>query len=91
MNEIKAKFIVQGLVQGVGYRFFVYRNATELELRGYSKNLFDGSVEVLVAGTKESIDSLSELLKVGPSRSIVKKVQYEIIEDCKNFNGFEII
>jgi acylphosphatase len=43
-------FLIQGRVQGVGFRWFVHREASELELRGWVRNTEDGHVEVVAAG-----------------------------------------
>ncbi len=56
---------MNGLVQGVGYRYFVLREARRLELNGFSENLFDGGVLTVVEGEKAMIEDLIEELKVG--------------------------
>ncbi|MBI3666610.1 MAG: acylphosphatase [Acidobacteria bacterium] len=68
---------VRGLVQGVGYRYFVQRAANELDLAGYVKNLDDGRVEVYAVGTAENLEELASRLKVGPAYADVRGVDEE--------------
>lgn len=87
---IKAEITVSGLVQGVGFRYFVYSKAQNLELYGYTKNLFSGEVVTVVEGEKFLVDELIDYIKIGPSRSHVKSYAVNWFE-CKNeFLTFEI-
>jgi acylphosphatase len=67
-------FLVEGRVQGVGYRFFVEHEANRLGLRGYVRNLYDGRVEVYALGEPEVLERLRERLEQGPSGSRVERV-----------------
>lgn len=69
------RFLVSGAVQGVGFRWFVARHARGLGLRGYARNLPDGSVEVVVDGHDESLPELERLLQAGPSHARVERVE----------------
>jgi len=71
----RARFLVHGLVQGVGYRWFVRRAAGRLGLSGIARNLPDGDVEVLAEGTDESLQELERELRRGPSASRVERVE----------------
>jgi len=71
----RARFLVVGMVQGVGYRWFVRRAALRLGLCGYAENLPDGRVEVVVEGEAASIEELSLELKRGPSLAQVDRVE----------------
>lgn len=90
MEEMTKIFFVKGHVQGVGFRYFVYRNAVELGLNGYAKNKPDGSVEVVARGSETSLSKLFEKLKVGPSRSYVSECYFELFDTQKEFSGFSI-
>ena len=61
-----AEIVVEGQVQGVGYRNFVQRKAAQLGLAGYVMNLKNGSVRVRVEGVREAIESLARELTKGP-------------------------
>lgn len=69
------RFLVSGMVQGVGFRWFVARHARGLGLRGYARNLPDGRVEVVVDGRDESLPDLERLLQAGPTNARVEKVE----------------
>jgi len=74
-------FLVQGRVQGVGFRWFVHREASELELKGWVRNTEDGDVEIVVAGLEESLAELRASLKKGPRGSRVDRlVEHPLVE-----------
>ena len=50
--EVRAEIVVNGLVQGVGFRYFVMREAQKLELKGFVKNLYSGEVLTVIEGYK---------------------------------------
>lgn len=72
---ITRRFRVSGRVQGVGYRWFVSREAERLGLQGYAENLADGSVEVVARGSKEVVDALERALRRGPTFARVEHVE----------------
>ena len=66
------------------------KHAHILNLTGYAKNLFDGSVEVIAEGLTENIKQFHTLLEQGPSRSTVNYCLYEELEYVKEFDDFYI-
>ena len=69
------RFLISGLVQGVGFRWFVARHARALGLTGYARNLPDGRVEVVACGSaEESIARLEGMLRSGPAYARVEQV-----------------
>ncbi len=68
------RFLVQGLVQGVGYRYFVRQVARGLNLAGFVRNLPDGAVEAVVRGDEQPLRTLESELRRGPSLSRVDSV-----------------
>ena len=88
--EVRAEILVNGLVQGVGYRYFVLREAKRLDLNGYSENLFSGEVLTVVEGEKAMIEDLISKLKVGPIHAAVKSCKVIWDEPKNEFNFFEI-
>ena len=67
-------FLVQGRVQGVGFRWFVHREASELGLRGWVRNTEEGDVEVVATGEPEDLTELRGSLRRGPRGSRVDRV-----------------
>jgi acylphosphatase len=59
-------FLIQGRVQGVGFRWYVHREASELDLRGWVRNTEEGEVEVVASGTAEDLAELRSSLRRGP-------------------------
>jgi len=69
-------FRIEGRVQGVWFRESTRREASELGISGYAKNLADGSVEVLACGDPEALDRLQEWLWRGPPMARVTNVEW---------------
>lgn len=83
------RYFINGIVQGVGYRFFVEKIARSLGIKGYVKNLFDGRVEVFAEADEKALNELEAKLRVGPPASDVSNV--EIIEEqVQGFKDFKI-
>jgi acylphosphatase len=66
--------VVEGMVQGVGFRQFTLQRAQRLGLTGWVKNRRDRKVEVLAEGPRDQLDELLQHLHAGPSASIVRNV-----------------
>jgi len=88
--QICKRFVVSGRVQGVWYRASTQQQAKELEIKGYARNLPDGSVEVMACGSQDNINKLHNWLRQGPSNA---KVSTVLIEDAKyrNLSSFETL
>lgn len=71
---LRIEAYAKGLVQGVGYRYFVITKAAQLGLTGYAQNLPDGSVAVLAEGSREDLESLIAVLRTGPRAAKVTDV-----------------
>lgn len=68
------RFLVRGRVQGVGFRWFVLREAERIHLRGFARNLQDGSVEVVASGSEGALAQLAQALAHGPATARVERV-----------------
>ena len=86
-----ARFIVAGKVQGVFFRASTREQALKSGLRGYAKNLADGSVEVLAVGDAESIDALEAWLRVGPPKAQVDTLVRVATGDGGAGEGFVVL
>ena len=67
-------YLVKGRVQGVGFRWFVHREASTLALKGWVRNTEDGHVEVVAAGDPEQLGELEIALRKGSRGSRVDSV-----------------
>jgi acylphosphatase len=75
-KEIQSRrFVVRGRVQGVGFRWYVEREAHMLGIAGWVRNNNDGSVEVLAMGTRDQLSGLRSRLQQGPRAARVDDVQ----------------
>jgi acylphosphatase len=86
----RAEIIVGGAVQGVGFRYFVHKNAVKLGLKGYVKNLYSGEVLTEVEGEKYLIEEFFNNVRIGPSYAHVTKHKITWKEYRNEFERFEI-
>jgi acylphosphatase len=84
------RFIVRGRVQGVGFRWFVEREAHILGISGWVRNNLDGSVEVLAIGTREQLAQLRSRLQLGPRAARVDNVEELDSKPVPGLNTFRI-
>lgn len=84
------RFVVRGRVQGVGFRWFVEREARILGIHGWVRNNADSSVEVLAMGTREQLSGLRSQLHQGPRASRVDEVQESETRPVAGLNTFRI-
>ena len=84
------KYRVMGRVQGVGFRYFVWREAETLGIDGWVRNRADGTVEALARGTIDTLDRLKARLEEGPRWSRVMSVSVTDEPDEEVTDGFEI-
>lgn len=90
-QRVARRFYVNGVVQGVGYRYFVQRVATGLGVTGYAKNLHDGRVEVYAIGAEKHLADLRRQLERGPVSASVSEVNQEDAPVvAKYHDGFSI-
>ncbi len=84
------RVIVYGYVQGVFFRAFASRRATELGLTGYVRNLLGGTVEVNAEGERKQLEQLIGYLKVGPPGAKVERVVTSWSKYSGSYFGFSI-
>ncbi len=89
--ELQARrFIVRGRVQGVGFRWFVEREAHILKIAGWVRNNADGSVEVLAQGSRDQLLGLRSRLREGPRAARVDMVEEAEVKAVEGINSFRI-
>ena len=86
----RAEIVVIGLVQGVGFRYFVVRLAEKLGLKGYTKNLYTGEVYTVVEGELMMIKEFFNKIKIGPSHADVKNASIKWSDYQNEFTKFEV-
>lgn len=90
MESVRIHALVSGVVQGVGFRYFVLNAARTAGLVGFVKNLRDGSVEILAEGPREELERFARDISEGPRRGLVKDVQLRWTESTGEFESFEV-
>ena len=83
------RYVVSGRVQGVGYRYFVLRQADVLGVSGFAKNRADGAVEVVAEGAEAVLADFEARLREGPAFAEVANVEREAIAE-RGSGGFHI-
>jgi acylphosphatase len=85
-------FLIQGRVQGVGFRWFVQREAGLHDLRGWVSNTEEGEVEVVAAGSAEVLAELRAKLRQGPRGARVDRlVEHQLADsEADELNSFRI-
>lgn len=92
MSEERLTARITGRVQGVGFRWWVRRQAEALRLRGWVMNADDErSVELVAEGTRSSLDELERLLRIGPSGARVESVDAHRSRASGEFDRFGIM
>jgi acylphosphatase len=88
-RKIAKSYRVRGRVQGVGFRYFVEHSARALDIRGWVRNVDDGSVEVYAVGTPSQLSDLAGLLWKGPRWAEVRGVE-EAEAALEDYSGFSV-
>ncbi len=89
-TTLTRRYVVRGRVQGVGFRWFVEREAQLLGVAGWVRNNYDGSVEVLATGTREQLARLRERLYAGPRAARVDEVAESEAQPVAGLKNFRI-
>ncbi len=81
------RYLVSGMVQGVGFRYFTQDAAEKLQVSGFVRNLRDGRVEVFAMGTSQQHAEFRALLERGPRLSSISEVQEETATPDPQYEG----
>lgn len=87
---IQTRIIVSGKVQSVGFRFFVKSIADDLKIKGWVRNLPNGSVEALLQGEEKDVLEIIKHCKKGPRFAEVTEIDEYNEETNKIFQEFSI-
>lgn len=75
MTSVVRHLQITGLVQGVGFRYAMQRKARELDVTGWVRNRRDGSVEAMVQGQPQAVETMTAWAKRGPAAAQVREVR----------------
>jgi len=89
-RQITRRYIVRGRVQGVGLRWFVEKEASEIGVVGWVRNNENSTVEVLATGTSEQLSALHKCLREGPRASRVDEVEVSEAQPVEGLKSFGI-
>jgi acylphosphatase len=89
-GNVRLHAVIEGQVQGVGFRYFVHDSAAALGLTGWVRNRWDGSVEVVAEGRREALNHLLAALYRGPRSAVVTDLTPEWLPGSGEFSGFTI-
>ncbi len=89
-SKLRLHAIVEGHVQGVGFRYYVSEQAQRIGLTGWVRNLYDGQVEVTAEGPKPGLEELVRYLQRGPSGAYVSNVTQEWSVARGEFRRFSV-
>jgi acylphosphatase len=84
------RYVLEGRVQGVGFRYFVYHHAHLLRINGWVRNLADGSVEVHAEGVQESMSQFLSRIRSGPPFAVVADVRIHDVP-VEDLQGFSVV
>jgi len=82
--------LIDGRVQGVGFRYFALQKANEFCIFGWVRNTPDGKVEIEAEGNPQNLKNFIDWMKIGPSRAIVQTFSVSDITPLRHFNNFII-
>jgi acylphosphatase len=89
---MRRRYEVEGAVQGVGFRYFVRRQAMRLGLAGWVRNKDDGSVEAEAVGSAERLEEFEVELRRGPAYASVRNLKViEVPDEAGSSGSFEIV
>jgi acylphosphatase len=88
--NLRLHVIVEGHVQGVGFRYYVSEQALFIGLTGWVRNVYDGQVEVVAEGTRADLEKLLRYIQRGPSGAYVSSVSEDWSPARGEFSRFSI-
>jgi acylphosphatase len=89
-ENLRLHATVSGRVQGVSFRYFVVDQAMNLDLTGWTRNLWNGSVEVMAEGQREKLENLLQALREGPPMARVEDVDFKWLPYEEEFKDFSV-
>ena len=88
-EQIRTHVLISGKVQGVGYRYFTTKKASQLKINGWVQNLPDGRVEAIFEGDRKTVEKMINWCHEGSPSAVVQDVSVEYLEP-EGLEGFEV-
>lgn len=88
---LRKHIIVEGRVQGVGFRYFTVENAHRYEITGWVRNTYNDQVEILAEGTQDQMEQFISRIRRGPGGAFVKELKIENEIANGEFKRFAVI
>jgi acylphosphatase len=89
-NIFRLHTVIEGRVQGVGFRYFVLNKANQLDITGWVRNTPDGNVEVVAEGHRVELDELLSALRSGPRSAFVSRMKENWDTPNGEFHNFSV-
>ena len=90
LTNLRFRATIYGKVQGVGFRYFVLENSKIMNVTGWVRNRFNGTVEIVSEGKKSNLEEFLTVLNQGPPSSNVSEVEVEWLDASNEFSSFKI-
>ena len=88
---MRRRYLVEGEVQGVGYRYFAVGRARRIGVCGWVRNLPDGRVELVAEGTRSELEAFGRAVRDSELGHFIREEHVEWSEAGSGFRGFEIV
>jgi acylphosphatase len=84
------RILISGRVQGIGFRYFAYRNAIKYNIKGYVRNLAGGDVEIVAVDENQNLEEFLQKIRTGPPAARIYDITIEELPETTNYDSFQI-
>lgn len=90
-NKKRMHATIEGMVQGVGFRFFVFQKARDRGINGWVRNRSSGDVEILAEGPESDLEYLRRMIEMGPPAAQVMNVNVQWMDFEGDLSRFDVL
>ena len=90
MQKRQVDIVIDGRVQGVGFRYFAMEKAEELHITGWIRNTWDGKVEIEALGEEQQLNTFIDWMKMGPARAVIHTFTLSELSQERTYTNFTI-
>ncbi|HAH22554.1 MAG TPA: acylphosphatase [Prolixibacteraceae bacterium] len=90
MQKRQVDIVIDGRVQGVGFRYFAMEKAEELHITGWVRNTWEGKVEIEASGEVQQLNTFIDWMKIGPVRAVIHTFTLSDISPERTYTNFTI-